>query len=46
MFGLKSSMQVGCHDFTQFSVTPSVCFIVEITDLSKNCGMLVKSWLE
>lgn len=30
---LNSSMQVGDHDFTRFSVTPSVCFIVEIPDV-------------
>ena len=31
--GLNSSMEVGDHDFTRFSVIPSVCFIVDIPDV-------------
>ena len=31
--GLDSSMQVGDHDFTHFSITPSVCFILQIPDV-------------
>ena len=31
--GLDSSMPVGDHDFTRFSITPSVCFILQIPDV-------------
>ena len=30
--GLNSSFQVGDHDFTRFSIIPSVCFLVDIPE--------------
>ena len=30
--GLDSSFQVGDHDFTRYSIVPSVCFLVDIPE--------------
>ena len=30
MVGLNSSFHVGDHDFTRYSIIPSVCFLVDI----------------